>query len=103
MNEVAEPVTHATADKANKRNLKNNEFIEEQSLPLVSVIITNFNYGKYLVQCIQSVKDQSYPSIECIVVDDCSTDNSREILEKLDYKCVQVIYNKKIADRACPL
>lgn len=46
------------------------------SLPLVSVIITNFNYGRYLRDAIDSVRAQSYPNVECIIVDDASTDES---------------------------
>jgi glycosyltransferase involved in cell wall biosynthesis len=49
--------------------------------PLVSVVITNYNYGRFLRQCIDSVKAQSYDSIEIIVVDDGSTDDSRAVLE----------------------
>lgn len=49
--------------------------------PLVSVIINNYNYGQFLPQAIESVLSQSYAHWELIVVDDGSTDNSREVIE----------------------
>ena len=45
-------------------------------MPLVSVIITNRNYEKYVCQAIQSVADQTYKNIECVIIDDCSIDDS---------------------------
>jgi glycosyltransferase involved in cell wall biosynthesis len=49
--------------------------------PLVSVIVTNYNYGRYIGQCLDSIVQQTYPSFECIVVDDASTDDSIERVE----------------------
>ena len=51
-------------------------------LPLVSVIVTNYNYANYICDCLESIKRQDYTNIECLVVDDKSTDNSVEIINK---------------------
>lgn len=48
--------------------------------PLVSILINNYNYGRFLKEAIDSAVNQSYQSIEVIVVDDGSTDDSREII-----------------------
>lgn|GEM_PF-778541 len=53
------------------------------SLPLVSIIIVNYNYGRYLREAVDSVFGQSYPNIECIIVDNASTDESPEVLHGL--------------------
>lgn len=52
------------------------------SYPLVTVIIPCFNYGKYLPDAFESIRQQNYPNIEIIVVDDGSTDDTKEIVEK---------------------
>jgi glycosyltransferase involved in cell wall biosynthesis len=49
--------------------------------PLVSVVVAAFNYGKYIAETLQSVENQTYINWECIVVDDGSTDNTREVVE----------------------
>jgi glycosyltransferase involved in cell wall biosynthesis len=48
--------------------------------PLVSVIINNYNYGRFVGEAIESVLRQSYGSVELVVVDDGSTDHSREVI-----------------------
>ena len=48
------------------------------NLPQIDIIIPNFNKGKYLRECLQSVINQTYKKWKIYIVDDCSTDNSRE-------------------------
>jgi glycosyltransferase involved in cell wall biosynthesis len=48
--------------------------------PLVSVVITNYNYAHFLPACLDSVLGQTHRNLEVIVVDDGSTDDSRDVL-----------------------
>ena len=58
--------------------------------PLVTVYITNYNYGKYIRAAIESVLNQSLNDIELIIIDDGSTDNSKEKLKNtLRYRMFQ--------------
>ena len=59
--------------------------------PLVSVIINNFNYGRFLSECIKSALDQTYHSVEVVVVDDGSTDNSRNVIHDFAGKVIPVL------------
>ena len=49
--------------------------------PRVSIVIPTYNQAKYLPACLDSVLFQDYPNIEIVVVNDASTDGTREILE----------------------
>jgi glycosyltransferase involved in cell wall biosynthesis len=53
-------------------------------LPLVTVVITTYNYAQYLSHAIESVLKQTYGNLEILVVDDGSTDDTRMIVEKYD-------------------
>lgn len=50
--------------------------------PLISVIVTCYNYGRYVAQAIESALAQRYPNIEIIVVNDGSTDDSRDVIAR---------------------
>ncbi len=50
--------------------------------PLVSVVIPTLNSAKIIEECLESIKKQTYPNIEIIVVDGHSTDNTLEIAKK---------------------
>ena len=57
-------------------------FMKFQQNPLVTVYITNHNYGKFLNKAIKSVLNQSLKKFELIIIDDGSTDNSKKIINK---------------------
>ena len=61
-----------------------------------SIIIPNFNNGKWLEKCLNSVLNQTYKNYEIIFIDDMSTDNSLEIANRLlkDHKVIRVPYKK---------
>ncbi|MBR2069395.1 MAG: glycosyltransferase [Candidatus Gastranaerophilales bacterium] len=59
----------------------------------VSVIIPCYNQGKYIKEAVNSAKKSSYLNIEIVVIDDCSTDNSSEIIKEI--KDIVFIQNKE--------
>jgi glycosyltransferase involved in cell wall biosynthesis len=50
--------------------------------PRVSILIENYNYGKYLGDAIESALAQDYSNFDVVVVDDGSTDESRDVIRK---------------------
>ena len=58
--------------------------------PLISVIIPNWNGARFLPTCLDSLRRQSYPRFEVIVVDNASTDASVELMER-DYSEVRLV------------
>ena len=66
------------------------------SLPVVDIVVPNYNKGKYLKKCLESVLKQSYKKWQLIIVDDNSNDTSLNILKKYNkYKKIKIIYLKK--------
>ncbi len=65
--------------------------------PIISVIMPNYNWWKYIWEAIKSILDQSFNDFEFIIIDDWSRDNSLEIINKYkekDYRII-LIKNKK--------
>ena len=58
--------------------------------PLVSIIINNFNYANFLTEAIESALKQDYKNVEVILVDDGSTDGSRQIIESYGDRLISV-------------
>ena len=62
---------------------------------LVSIVVPVYNVEKYLWECLYSLKEQSYKNIEVIMVNDGSTDGSRDICEKICEDKRFILINKK--------
>lgn len=66
-------------------------------MPKVSVIIPVYNCEQYIAKCLDSVINQTLADIEIICVEDCSTDDTRSLLEKyinIDER-IKISYNDK--------
>ncbi len=64
------------------------------TVPRVSVILPTFNRARFLPEAIESIRQQTYPNVETIVVDDGSTDGTRSYLASLTNPKIQVILQK---------
>lgn len=65
--------------------------ISKTKMPLVTVITLIYNTGNYVIEALQTIREQDYPAIQNIIIDDCSNDNSKEIvsewIERNKYDC----------------
>lgn len=62
-----------------------------ENVVLLSIIIPNYNKGKLLKRCLDSLLNQDLSHVEIILLDDCSTDCSKDILS--NYKNINIIFN----------
>ncbi|MDR3056625.1 MAG: glycosyltransferase [Prevotella sp.] len=64
--------------------------------PLFSVLIAQYNNGKYLQEAINSIKEQTYTNWEIVLVDDGSTDNSKEVYKLYENdERIKIFYNEE--------
>lgn len=62
---------------------------------LVSVIMPSYNTGQYISDSIKSIQAQTYTNWELIIVDDCSSDNSIEVIKSFDDCRIKLLKNEK--------
>ena len=62
---------------------------------LVSIIMPSYNTGKFIQETIDSVINQTYDNWELIIVDDCSSDNTDEIVKSIKDGRIVYLKNKK--------
>lgn len=62
--------------------------------PLISVILSSYNGTKYIRESIESVLNQSYTNLEFIIINDCSSDNTEDIISEYKKKDSRIIYIK---------
>ena len=67
---------------------------ESQFKPLVSIIMPVFNREDVVLSAINSALNQTYPNFELIIIDDGSTDNTKELLEKIEHEKIRVCYHE---------
>lgn len=78
------------------KNINDREGIEQKKIKdLVSIIMPSYNTGAFIEDSIQSVLNQTYSNWELIIVDDCSTDNTLEILEKINDDRIIILKNDR--------
>lgn len=61
---------------------------------MVSIIMPSWNTGRLIAESIQSVIEQTYPNWELLIVDDCSTDNTDEVVEKFHDERIRYFHNE---------
>ncbi|GFI50123.1 putative glycosyltransferase EpsJ [Lachnospiraceae bacterium] len=71
--------------------------MEDKYIPDISVIVIVYNIEKYIGECLECILSQEGPSLECICIDDASTDESYLVLEKYAKKDkrIKIIRNEK--------
>ncbi len=55
--------------------------MSSSELPLVSILAVSFNHESYCIEALDSILNQTYPNIQLVIVDDCSQDNTVEVIK----------------------
>lgn len=69
----------------------------------ISIIITAYNVGRFIERTVKSVLSQTYKNIEVVIVEDCSTDNTKDIIEQLTKEDdrIKIIYHEENKGAGC--
>src|SRR3989338_3453584 len=87
-----------------KSNIEPKSSLEGMTSPLLSVILTSYNYAQYLPQALEALVSQSYPNFELLVVDDGSTDASPTIIHRFaeKYSFIRAFFFKENRGKKSP-
>ncbi len=78
--------------------LKSHKYLLQiNRMPKITIYICNYNYSKYVLDCIKSIFEQDYDDYELIILDDCSTDDSmNKIVEFVEHDVkIKILRNKE--------
>ena len=64
-------------------------------MPKVTVLLTSYNHEEFIADSIESILNQTYTDFELYIVDDCSMDNSWEVIQKYNYPRIIAIHHEK--------
>lgn len=62
---------------------------------MISIVTASYNYAQYIGETIQSVLNQTYSDWELVIVDDCSSDNSVEVIKSFKDERIKLYVNGK--------
>lgn len=65
-----------------------------EHFPLVTVVLTSYNYGRYIAQALESALAQDYPNLEVLVLDNGSTDGSQDIVRSYSDPRIRFVENE---------
>src|SRR5712691_12790791 len=68
---------------------------DDSTSPLVSICIPTFNAARWILDCLVSALAQSYPSLEVLVIDDASTDETVELIRSIDDERIRLLVNEQ--------
>lgn len=75
--------------------------IRESNAPLFSVLVANYNRGKFIREMIESIIRQTYANLELVIVDDGSTDNSVEVIKQFVAKDDRIRLHSAATNMGC--
>jgi len=65
------------------------------SSPKISIVMPAYNASKYIIKAVESILNQTYRTIEVLIADDKSTDNTREIIDNIKDSRIKILHNEQ--------
>lgn len=87
------------SEEIRKRNIQKNDIQKNESKPLISCILAVYNEEFVIRKCIESLINSTYENKEIIVVNDCSKDRTKEVLEEYKSKVTVINLSKNVGKK----